>query len=81
MNWYDVSVDDGTVVDREGTVWVATAAGNWRYVVEDGDRLALSWDEHEYYPPEQYQPYARLDAAARRAIALAVRLPGVATMR
>ncbi|AVI03369.1 hypothetical protein SEA_TRAAWW1_140 [Mycobacterium phage Traaww1] len=72
MNWYDVSVDDEMVVDCDGTVWVATDAGNWRYVVEDGNKLALSWDEHEYYPPEQYQPYIRLDAAARRAITSAV---------
>ncbi|AER48376.1 hypothetical protein BILLKNUCKLES_85 [Mycobacterium phage BillKnuckles] len=67
MKWCEVSTEDDMVVDREGTVWVATRGGDWRYITEDG----LSWDIHETYPPEQYEPYVQLEAAARRIIARA----------
>ncbi len=65
MKHYDVSADDGMVIDSQGSVWIWNEVQQaWGYITDDG---AGVWDFKEYLP-EGYEPYVKIDDAAQRII-------------
>lgn len=66
MKHYDVSIDDGMVLDRDGSVWIwSPVAERWDYVSNSGG--TSNWDAREYLP-EEYEPYVRVNDAAQAVI-------------
>lgn len=63
MKYYDVSIDDAMVLDRDGSVWIwSPVAKRWDYISQAGG--TSGWDSREYLP-EEYEPYTRINEAAR----------------
>jgi len=72
MRAYEVSRDDEMVVDNEGTIWIVGDDEKWHYITNashnyiTGGNLSET-DIHEELPIH-FEPYTRLDKAAKQVI-------------